>query len=302
MRNAIYAKLVRLSFGYFDRHQTGQLMSRATVDLQAVRFFLGYGLIFFFQHVFTVVAIGDPPLHRLLEARADRARADADHGGARLRLQPRLAPGAARRAAEDGGRRDGRRGERRRRARREGVRAGAGRAGEVRRAVGGALPPERAGQQAACVLRAGAGLRAAPRAGGRGARRRRDGAVELAHGRRVRRVQPLPGHADLPAADARDVDRRGAARNRVGRADLPGDRRARGHSGPAGRRDASGRPRARTVRPRQLRLRPRASRAVRSRPRARGREDGGADRAHGIGKDIAGLADPAVLRRDGRGS
>jgi ATP-binding cassette subfamily B protein len=58
MRNAIYAKLVRLSFGYFDRHQTGQLMSRATVDLQAVRFFLGYGLIFFFQHVFTVVAIG----------------------------------------------------------------------------------------------------------------------------------------------------------------------------------------------------------------------------------------------------
>ena len=58
LRNAIYAKLVRLSFGYFDRHQTGQLMSRATVDLQAVRFFLGYGLIFFFQHVFTVVAIG----------------------------------------------------------------------------------------------------------------------------------------------------------------------------------------------------------------------------------------------------
>ncbi len=58
LRNAIYAKLVRLSFGYFDRHQTGQLMSRATVDLQSVRFFLGYGLIFFFQHVFTVVGVG----------------------------------------------------------------------------------------------------------------------------------------------------------------------------------------------------------------------------------------------------
>jgi ATP-binding cassette subfamily B protein len=57
MRNAIYAKLIRLSFGYFDRHQTGQLMSRATVDLQSVRFFLGYGLIFFFQHVFTVVGV-----------------------------------------------------------------------------------------------------------------------------------------------------------------------------------------------------------------------------------------------------
>jgi ABC-type multidrug transport system fused ATPase/permease subunit len=57
MRNALYAKLVRQSFGYFDRNQTGQLMSRATVDLQAVRFFLGYGLIFFFQHIVTVVVV-----------------------------------------------------------------------------------------------------------------------------------------------------------------------------------------------------------------------------------------------------
>ena len=58
MRNAVYAKLVRLSFGFYDRHQTGQLMSRATVDLQSVRFFLGYGLIFFAQHVFTVLGVG----------------------------------------------------------------------------------------------------------------------------------------------------------------------------------------------------------------------------------------------------
>ena len=57
MRNALYAKLVRQSFGYFDRNQTGQLMSRATVDLQSVRFFLGYGLIFFFQHIVTVVVV-----------------------------------------------------------------------------------------------------------------------------------------------------------------------------------------------------------------------------------------------------
>ena len=58
VRQAVYAKLVRLSFGFYDRHQTGQLMSRATVDLQAVRFFLGYGLIFFFQHAFTIVGVG----------------------------------------------------------------------------------------------------------------------------------------------------------------------------------------------------------------------------------------------------
>jgi ATP-binding cassette subfamily B protein len=58
MRTSMYAKLVRLSFGFYDRHQTGQLMSRATVDLQGVRFFLGYGLIFFFQHVFTILGVG----------------------------------------------------------------------------------------------------------------------------------------------------------------------------------------------------------------------------------------------------
>jgi ABC-type multidrug transport system fused ATPase/permease subunit len=57
LRNRLYAHLVRLSFGFYDRHQTGQLMSRATVDLQGVRFFLGYGLIFFFQNVLTVLSV-----------------------------------------------------------------------------------------------------------------------------------------------------------------------------------------------------------------------------------------------------
>src|ERR671934_50015 len=57
MRQSLYAHLVRMSFGFYDRHQTGQLMSRATVDLQGVRFFLGYGLIFFFQNVLTVVFV-----------------------------------------------------------------------------------------------------------------------------------------------------------------------------------------------------------------------------------------------------
>ena len=57
LRQSLYARLVRLSFGFYDRHQTGQLMSRATVDLQGVRFFLGYGLIFFFQNILTVVFV-----------------------------------------------------------------------------------------------------------------------------------------------------------------------------------------------------------------------------------------------------
>jgi ATP-binding cassette subfamily B protein len=57
LRDELYSHFLRLSFGFYDRSQTGQLMSRATVDLQAVRFFLGYGLIFFAQHVITIVAV-----------------------------------------------------------------------------------------------------------------------------------------------------------------------------------------------------------------------------------------------------
>ena len=57
LREGLYAHFVRLSFGFYDRNQTGQLMSRATVDLQGVRFFLGYGLIFFFQNALTVVSV-----------------------------------------------------------------------------------------------------------------------------------------------------------------------------------------------------------------------------------------------------
>ena len=57
LRDELYSHFLRLSFGFYDRSQTGQLMSRATIDLQSVRFFLGYGLIFFAQHVITIVAV-----------------------------------------------------------------------------------------------------------------------------------------------------------------------------------------------------------------------------------------------------
>ncbi len=45
MRNALYDKLQRLSFSYHDRAQTGQLMTRATNDIELVRQFTGLGLI-----------------------------------------------------------------------------------------------------------------------------------------------------------------------------------------------------------------------------------------------------------------
>ncbi len=55
LRNRLYEHLQRLELSFFDRQQTGQLMSRATVDLQSVRFFLGYGLIFIGQSALTIL-------------------------------------------------------------------------------------------------------------------------------------------------------------------------------------------------------------------------------------------------------
>jgi ATP-binding cassette subfamily B protein len=54
LRNRLYEHLLSLELGFFDRQQTGQLMSRATVDLQAVRFFLGYGLVLISQAALTI--------------------------------------------------------------------------------------------------------------------------------------------------------------------------------------------------------------------------------------------------------
>jgi ABC-type multidrug transport system fused ATPase/permease subunit len=58
LRERVYGHLQRLELGFFDHQQTGQLMSRATVDLQAVRFFLGYGLVFILQAILTIVLAG----------------------------------------------------------------------------------------------------------------------------------------------------------------------------------------------------------------------------------------------------
>ena len=45
-RNAIYDKLQHLSFSYHDTAQTGQLLSRATSDVDRIRFFTGRGLLY----------------------------------------------------------------------------------------------------------------------------------------------------------------------------------------------------------------------------------------------------------------
>jgi ABC-type multidrug transport system fused ATPase/permease subunit len=55
LRNRMYSHLQSLELAFFDSQQTGQLMSRSTVDLQSVRFFLGYGLIFMLQAALTIL-------------------------------------------------------------------------------------------------------------------------------------------------------------------------------------------------------------------------------------------------------
>ena len=45
MRNEIFSKIQRLSFTYHDQNQTGQLMIRATDDVEKVRLFIAQGLM-----------------------------------------------------------------------------------------------------------------------------------------------------------------------------------------------------------------------------------------------------------------
>lgn len=45
MRNAIFSKIQRLSFSYYDQTQTGQLMIRATDDVERLRTFVAQGLV-----------------------------------------------------------------------------------------------------------------------------------------------------------------------------------------------------------------------------------------------------------------
>ncbi|MCW2973789.1 MAG: Xenobiotic-transporting ATPase Peptide-transporting ATPase [Thermoleophilia bacterium] len=57
LRDKLFVHLSGLGFRFFATQQTGQLLSRVTSDVTQVRFFLGYGLTYFFQHSAKIVAI-----------------------------------------------------------------------------------------------------------------------------------------------------------------------------------------------------------------------------------------------------
>jgi ATP-binding cassette subfamily B protein len=57
IRDDLYAHLQKLQAAFHDEWQSGQLLSRATTDLSAIRRFAGFGLIFLVTNVMTFVAV-----------------------------------------------------------------------------------------------------------------------------------------------------------------------------------------------------------------------------------------------------
>ena len=113
MRELLYQAYLRYPRAFFDRHATGQVLSRATNDLYPIRYFIGWGLVQGMQSLMMIVGVGivlaivepdgwpsTPPWRA-----ADRP--------ARLPLRPSrladLAPGTGAQGRRDGGRRRGRR-------------------------------------------------------------------------------------------------------------------------------------------------------------------------------------------------
>src|SRR5690349_821150 len=57
IRDDLYAHLQRLQASFHDDWQSGQLLSRATTDLSAIRRFAGFGLIFLVTNIMTFLAV-----------------------------------------------------------------------------------------------------------------------------------------------------------------------------------------------------------------------------------------------------
>jgi ATP-binding cassette, subfamily B, bacterial len=57
LRDDLYAHLQDLEPGFHDQWQSGQLLSRATTDLAAIRRFAGFGIVFLFTSIMTFIAV-----------------------------------------------------------------------------------------------------------------------------------------------------------------------------------------------------------------------------------------------------
>ena len=229
LRNRLYGQLQRLELSFFDRQQTGQLMSRATVDLQSVRFFLGYGLIFIAQSVVTILLAAvamfalQPGLAAISLAPVPFVVLIANRYGKRSRpamqeAQQRIAELTA--DAEENV---------------SGVRVVKAFAqeerqlGRFRHSVQRVFDQQLRRHADPGLLQPADQLPAQPRAGRDPAGRRPRGDQRHADDRRLHRLLRLPADADLPDADARLHAGRRPAVDRVGRAHLPDPRPRAAH-------------------------------------------------------------------------
>jgi ATP-binding cassette, subfamily B, bacterial len=58
MRELLYTAYLRYPRAFYDRHATGQVLSRATNDLYPIRYFIGWGLVQGMQSVMMILAAG----------------------------------------------------------------------------------------------------------------------------------------------------------------------------------------------------------------------------------------------------
>jgi len=58
MRELLYQAYLRYPRAFYDRHATGQVLSRATNDLYPIRYFIGWGLVQGMQSIMMIVGVG----------------------------------------------------------------------------------------------------------------------------------------------------------------------------------------------------------------------------------------------------
>ena len=225
LRNIIYEHLTKMSFSFYDRVQSGQLISRANSDIRSVQMYMTFAPLILVQCSIAVVAFVLHALHR-------RAAGLHRHGHHALRLPGRGedaevdVPGVVDHPVPPGRRGHHRRRERQRRP-----------GGQVlRRRAAAAAGPVRGGRQAAVGLHQRrrppgpllpAGPEPAPGGAGPGPPVRRvHGHPRRPEHRGHPGLQRLPAHAPGPVHDAGHADHDGSAGGGLGRPHLRDHRRA----------------------------------------------------------------------------
>ena len=102
LRGMMYDAYLRFPRAFYDRHATGEVISRATNDIYPVRYFIGWGVVQAIQSMMMLVGaaivlmLGQRPPDAVCRA------LDAADRGAHVRLRPQGVPDLAHRAGDEG--------------------------------------------------------------------------------------------------------------------------------------------------------------------------------------------------------